>query len=376
MTITGTNFGATQGTSTVTFNGTTATPTSWSATSIVVPVPAGATTGNVVVTVGGLASNGQSFTVPGSLGPAPVFVQQLLVQSNQNFDSGNGFVNSLPSPVLGGNCVIVSLTYARKAGRTVALSDNIGTNTWTLAAGPFNDSSGNFSSAIYVSLNTKAGTQRITVAFDAPLYDFQAVMSEWYNVATANALDGSAAAASVAAPDVAAGTITTTQNGDLIYQYGIDTAWGVGLEGNSFSGFTAGTGFTLLAADRRIAVVHQYAVQSTSGAINPTFRTTGGGSDSFSTLAIALKSAPAGTAPDPMAMRIVTTYHTRVNSGSPSVNFPTIGNLLVATTAYHEGQETLQGVADSNGNPWAVVTGSGDPQMAYAKNADPAPHWC
>ena len=63
MTITGTNFGATQGTSTVTFNGTAATPTSWSATSIVVPVPTGATTGNVVVTVGGVASNGVSFTV-------------------------------------------------------------------------------------------------------------------------------------------------------------------------------------------------------------------------------------------------------------------------------------------------------------------------
>jgi len=63
VTITGTNFGATQGTSTVKFNGTTATPTSWSATSIVVPVPTGATTGNVVVTVGGVASNGAQFTV-------------------------------------------------------------------------------------------------------------------------------------------------------------------------------------------------------------------------------------------------------------------------------------------------------------------------
>ena len=63
MTITGTNFGATQGTSTVTFNGTAATPTTWSATSIVVPVPTGATTGNVVVTVGGLASNALTFTV-------------------------------------------------------------------------------------------------------------------------------------------------------------------------------------------------------------------------------------------------------------------------------------------------------------------------
>jgi len=42
----------------VTFNGIAATPTGWSATSIGVKVPAGATTGNVVVTVGGVASNG------------------------------------------------------------------------------------------------------------------------------------------------------------------------------------------------------------------------------------------------------------------------------------------------------------------------------
>ena len=63
VTIMGANFGATQGTSTVKFNGTVATPTSWSATSIAAPVPAGATTGNVVVTVGGVASNGVAFTV-------------------------------------------------------------------------------------------------------------------------------------------------------------------------------------------------------------------------------------------------------------------------------------------------------------------------
>src|ERR1019366_3189161 len=53
VTIAGANFGAGHGTSTVTFNGTAATPTSWSASGIVAPVPAGATTGNVVVTVGG-----------------------------------------------------------------------------------------------------------------------------------------------------------------------------------------------------------------------------------------------------------------------------------------------------------------------------------
>ena len=63
VTITGANFGATQGTSTVMFGGVKATPTSWSGTSIVAPVPAGTVTGSVVVTVGGRASNGLSFTV-------------------------------------------------------------------------------------------------------------------------------------------------------------------------------------------------------------------------------------------------------------------------------------------------------------------------
>ena len=70
VTITGTNLGAMQGTSTVTFNGTAGAPTSWSATSITVAVPSGATTGNVVVTVGGVASNGVNFTVAAAAAPS------------------------------------------------------------------------------------------------------------------------------------------------------------------------------------------------------------------------------------------------------------------------------------------------------------------
>jgi IPT/TIG domain-containing protein/fibronectin type III domain protein len=62
VTITGTNFGATQGTSKVTFNGVAATPTSWSDTSIVVPAPAGGSPGSVVVNVAGVDSLGQPFT--------------------------------------------------------------------------------------------------------------------------------------------------------------------------------------------------------------------------------------------------------------------------------------------------------------------------
>ncbi len=64
VTITGTGFGGTQlSNSSVTFNGMAATPIAWSDTSIVVNVPTGASTGNVVVIAGGTASAGMSFTV-------------------------------------------------------------------------------------------------------------------------------------------------------------------------------------------------------------------------------------------------------------------------------------------------------------------------
>ncbi len=65
VTITGTAFGATHGSSTITFNGSIGIPKSWSDTKIVVPVPATATTGPVVVTVNGVASNSVLFTVSG-----------------------------------------------------------------------------------------------------------------------------------------------------------------------------------------------------------------------------------------------------------------------------------------------------------------------
>jgi streptogramin lyase len=96
VTITGTNFGATQGGSTVTFNGTTASPTSWSATSITALVPVGATTGNVVVTVGGLASNGYSFTVSPpapditNIQPNPATVGTSVTITGTNFGATQG----------------------------------------------------------------------------------------------------------------------------------------------------------------------------------------------------------------------------------------------------------------------------------------------
>ena len=95
VTITGTNFGSIQGTSTLTFHGVAAAPTNWTATSIVAPIPAAATTGNVVVTVNGLASPGAAFTVLptpdiGSLLPPTAAIGAPITITGANFGATQG----------------------------------------------------------------------------------------------------------------------------------------------------------------------------------------------------------------------------------------------------------------------------------------------
>lgn len=82
----GGNFGATQSTSTVTFNGVVALITSWANTSITAIVPSTATTGPVIVTTSAGASNSLTFTVTnpsngGTSGPL-----NLLLIPAQTFD--------------------------------------------------------------------------------------------------------------------------------------------------------------------------------------------------------------------------------------------------------------------------------------------------
>jgi hypothetical protein len=81
VTISGANFGTTQGLSTVKFNGTLATPSTWIDTQIAVPVPNGATTGHIVVHVNGVDSNGVDFKV-GVLAAIAVTPQQVSVPLN------------------------------------------------------------------------------------------------------------------------------------------------------------------------------------------------------------------------------------------------------------------------------------------------------
>jgi YD repeat-containing protein len=106
ITISGSGFGIPRGSGSVTFNGTVATPFSWSDSSIIVPVPAGATAGPLVVTAGGINSNSFAFTVtPGpsitGISPSTGAAGAAISISGQNFGASQGLVriNGLPASV-------------------------------------------------------------------------------------------------------------------------------------------------------------------------------------------------------------------------------------------------------------------------------------
>src|SRR5262249_50981542 len=142
----------------------------------------------------------------------------------------------------------------------------------------------------------------------------------------------------------------------------------------SVTGFSAGSGFTLLSADVQLGASAQYAVQGTAGTINPSVTVTGG-ADSFNAVALALKPAAAGTAPAP-GIRIVHVYHV-FYTRQVALQFPSTGNLLVGVSAFSPATGvTLTAMSSNPGNTWVKAPGvpqSNAPQIWYAANAVTGP---
>jgi len=134
VTVAGSNFGATQGTSTLNFNGIVASPLSWSATQIIAPVPQGATTGSVSVTVNNTASNSTKFNLlptPSiiTLSPASGPVGASITVTGSNFGatqaSNTISFNGMPAiPISWSDTQIVSLVPSGATSGTVVVTAN------------------------------------------------------------------------------------------------------------------------------------------------------------------------------------------------------------------------------------------------------------
>jgi RHS repeat-associated protein len=223
VTITGSNFGSTQGSSTVKFNGTAATVTSWSATSIVVPVPFGATTGNVVVTVSGLASNGVSFTVIG--GPAYV--------TGDTTSCGGASCSANLTGTHAGDLIVLGL-FVGDSTSVSSVSDTQG-NTYTLiSSSPWPTPSG-FFERLYYAKNIVGGADTITVTLGGSVWGMELHVYDYSGLDTSSPLDASATPQTGTSTSGVSGTLTTTNPNDLLFSF---------FHSDNGVTNTAGTGFT------------------------------------------------------------------------------------------------------------------------------------
>ena len=362
ITITGVNFGATQGTSTVTFNGLTATPSSWSDSFIVTAVPVGATSGSVLVTVAGLASNAVSFTVSSA---TPLLVQHVSQSSTQS-NAVTSYQIRLPNATQGGNCLIVGV-HSDSSGAIPTVRDDQG-NTYTQIV---TNGDGLENLTLFVAFQIAAGTQNITVSFSSATRNVAGLASEFYNVATSSALDVSNAG-SGSGTTITSGSFTPVASGDLIYQFSL-------LDGisNPISSFTQASSWNLLSADVKDSMAAQYQVQTTAAAITPImFISPGNG---WNSVAMALKSGPSGsTIP---GIHVVHLQHNSLgaNASTPvQLQFPSTGNLIVVSWIGGAGSD-ITNIADGNGNLYTQIGtafgngDSGDNQVFYAANATTGP---
>jgi hypothetical protein len=343
-------------------------------TSVTYTAPATAPgTPTVTLTATSIADNSKSasasisITQPTQTNGVPTFAENHVSGSSTQGNEVSSYILRLPNPSLAGNCIVVGFQYSDTSGVIPSVKDDQG-NTYST---PVQSSDGNQVVNLSYALNVAPGAQKITITFSgtSPAY-VSAVASEFYNVAPSSALDGQTGG-SGSGSTVSAGSFTPATSGDLIYQYAIQDSTSASPMGSWTQGPNP---WLLLSADLLDGSAAQYQVQASAAAITPTL--TMAPSQGFTSVAIALRPASAGTPPPP-GIRVIRVQHNSIQPYASSpvrLQFPSTGNLLVLSWIGVPGH-TLSGVTDGNNNAY-VSTGpsfgyglSGENQIYYAASA-------
>lgn len=282
---------------------------------------------------------------------------------------------SLANAALSGNAISCGVTYDGTVSGgnptpSFTMTDNSGGNTWHNAVFA---SDGTRATGLVYALNVAAGTVNLTATLGATASDFSAHCTQFYNVATSSAVDGTpTVTTNLTGPILSGGSITTTQANDLVFVY-VPESGGYCCT-TVVTGFSPGPGFNLLTVAPQLVNSAEFLNWGGSGAITPTIYV-GNTSNTFAVASIAFKGASAGTAPSGMWLychgvnkmtgsvaSVPVQVPCPIPSGSP--------NLIVVDTHSKSTDFTLSGVTDSpDGNTYTEVTTTGYPQLYYAQNA-------
>jgi hypothetical protein len=336
VTVTGTNFGTTQGGSVVRFNGAAATVTSWSTTSIVVRVPSGATSGLVTATVGGTTSNGVAFTVTTTSAPVTL-TQQRTIETG-----GSSGSLAFASANTAGRFIAVAVR-AFYTNQTISVTDSRG-NVYRQALKFNNVAEGaeyDDTVALFYAENIAGGANTVTVSLSRAA-SLRFAILEYSGLATSNALDVTrSATARSTTPN--SGSATTTAPGDLVL--GIFST-------QSYRTFTPGAGFTARAsvnAAPNTALLVTDRVLPAAGAVAAT--ATLSGTDYWGAGLVAFRSASGGSQQQMLTMSAGPEGGLALASAMPSNQAPAMGQLANQTSSRTSTAALSVTATDPDGDP-------------------------
>lgn len=282
----------------------------------------------------------------------PQLQQCFVSSSNPNGiggDTGSAFKHTLAAPIGANNGVIFVASYPH--GTTVSITDNNG-NTWPAAAVTADAGVGNFALSAWVLPAAAAGLTTFELNVGATnIQPVSIAIYEYNNIATSSPVDVTASSINQSGTSLATGSMTTTVDGDLIL-FVAHPASNIG--GNPTS-WAAGSGFTLMEADIAWTSAQGYPkatqtqIQSTHGAITPAITINGDATDAFNCIAIALKTASAGTQYTGMrVLKHIEFCNNNLTTTTWKFQNPALGNLRAWGSTFSSGSITSCADSDSN----------------------------
>jgi hypothetical protein len=270
-------------------------------------------------------------------GTATKSVIQVVQDAAQGFESSTATISlAFPSNVTAGDTLIITGTASRPRS-TITISDSAG-NTFVPVMGPVSDPAQDVTAYIWVATNAKGGPDTVTLTPDGGADALEIHVSEWSGISQVSPADQTAFATGNGS-QISSGTVTTTQNGELIYGYTFPNQ-----NASAGAGFT---GLSLINGD-----LDEYQIQSTAGSVAATFTQQ---PDNWLALVATFKPAVQDTQPPTAPTNLTATTG---NIGSVGLSW-TASTDNVGVTRYNVYRSTMSGFTPSSANLIGTSTTTG-----------------
>ncbi|MFP5230951.1 MAG: Ig-like domain repeat protein [Acidobacteriota bacterium] len=250
-----------------------------------------------------------------------------------------------------GNLLIFTVMHV--SSKAITVTDNNG-GAWQTAVSTTNTADGQESEILYICGAT-AGTNLITIHMSQPAVHDEPLhftYDEVSGIAPSACLDGTAAANGLKGT-VQPGPVTTTADGDLIFNYGEET-YQYPEADNPITNVTPDASSALLMENIVDKYANEVSLQSTHGSFTPTLTVHGDtNARNWNSVAAAFK-ASSGAGTQPTGIHVTRILHFVGELTNPvTVPFPSSGNAIVISTSNPSvGGWDMANLADNEGHTW------------------------